>query len=632
MNRKYLAFSFAALVPALSVACSSKFITCKDNGTCAANAHAGSSGSGNAGPVDEQDGDPGKAGNGGKKASGGEGGEGEAGTSGEAGNGGEAGSSGDLPALFGACSMKGALACEDHAVAQRLECDGHHWQAGTTCPTGQLCDSSNGACTAVVTECASTMPGATACRGDRILTCGPDLVTASEGETCAGRCKAGVCQAPACGDEKVEAGEDCDNDEKPTAGDGCSATCRAEPVALALGGNSTCALSSTGLVKCWGFNGTGELGLGNTKNRGDLTVPRQLPAIDFGTNRRAKQISLSSKGSACAILDGGDLKCWGNNEFGQLGTGDLLNRGDKPNQMGDALKPIALGAGRKAIGVSAGSDYTCAVLDDGSVKCWGYNGYGRLGTESNANLQAPDPSATVKLGRKAKAVSASADGVTCALLDDGTLKCWGNIWFTTHADYAELGGNPGIGDFAGEITGLPPLSFSGGSPVKTLIAGRVSAVVLGDGSLRLWGNSSDAQLGPGAVYLGLTPTELAAVPPVEIGMGETVKSVALGATHACAVLSDGQAKCWGDNSGGQLGLGSTEAIDAAPSEIDAVYLGGHHALQIAAGQSHSCAILDDGTIKCWGANASGQLGLGDTQTRGDSGGKLSANTTVDLAF
>ncbi|HYQ03260.1 MAG TPA: hypothetical protein VER96_31515 [Polyangiaceae bacterium] len=623
MNRKYLlACSFAAAVAALPAACSQKFSSCDDRAACTA-AHAGSSGNADSGRDQEQDGNSGKSGGGGAGNAGGD--------AGESGSGGEGGAD-DSPTLFGACSSKGALACEHSASAQRLACDGHHWMAGTTCPADHFCDSSDGSCEMAVTECVSATPGTVVCRGDRLLTCGPDLVTASEGETCAGRCKAGVCQAPSCGDEKVEVGEDCDNDDKRNPGDGCSATCHAEAIALALGGNTTCALSSTGVVKCWGFNGSGELGLGHTENRGDSIVPRQSDAVDLGVGRKAKAISVSAKGSACALLDGGDLKCWGNNQFGQLGTGDLTNRGDKPNQMGNALKPIALGAGRKAISVSAGADYTCAVLDDGSVKCWGSNGYGRLGTENSASLQAPDPMAAVKLGRKAKAVSASADGVTCALLDDGTLRCWGNIWFATHSDYAELGGDPGIGDFAGEISGLPPLTFSGASPVQTLVAGRVSAVILGDGSLRLWGNSSDAQLGPGAVYLGLTPTELAAVPPVEIGIGQTAKAIALGAAHACALLNGGVVKCWGDNSAGQLGLGNADATNATPSAMDAVYLGGQRALQIAAGQSHSCAILDNGTIKCWGANSVGQLGLGDVQSRGDSGGKLSANTTVDLVF
>lgn len=616
MHRKNLLASSFAVVVVLAVACSPKFTACDDKATCVG--VGGASGSGTAGA--------------GKGNSGGTAGASDDAGAGGDGGSGEGGARDESPILFGACSRKGASACEDHASARRLACDGHHWQAGVTCPAAQLCNSGDGTCAPIVAECESATPGAAVCRGDQVLVCGSDLVTASEGEICDGRCKLGVCNAPVCGDEKVEPGEDCDNDAARAPGDGCSATCRAEPISLALGGNTTCALSSTGIVKCWGFNGSGELGLGHTMNRGDALLPSQVTAIDLGTGQKATAISISSNGSACAVLETGDLKCWGNNQFGQLGTGDLMNRGDKPKQMGDALKPIALGSGRKALSVSAGNDYTCAVLDDGSVKCWGSNDAGRLGTELSANLQAPDPVASVKLGRKAKAVSASADGVTCALLDDGTLKCWGNIWYTTHADFAELGGSPGIGDFTGEISGLPALTFSGGSPVQSLIAGRVSSVILSDGSLRLWGTASDGQLGPGVIYRGLTPTELAAVSSVELGAGLTAKAVALGALHACVLLNDGNVKCWGGNSAGQLGLGSTETINAMPSELKAVLLGEHRALGVAAGQSHTCAILDDGTLKCWGLNSAGQLGLGDTRSRGDTGGKLSADTTVALAF
>jgi len=490
-------------------------------------------------------------------------------------------------------------------------------------------------------------------------------VTESEGETCAGRCQDGVCAAPACGDGKVEPGEECDSpddiasgacvecktaicgdgvvytgheqcdDGNQLSGDGCSATCNAEPVALALGGHTSCALSSTGLVKCWGLNGTGELGLGDSDNRGDKpnTVPRNLPAIDLGSGRKATAITVSGKGSACAMLDNGDLKCWGQNQFGQLGTGDINNRGDGPGQMGDRLRPIALGTGRRPISVSAGSDYTCAVLDNFSAKCWGGNSQGRLGTESTANLQAPEAVTTISLKRRATAISASADGVTCVLLDIGALNCWGNIWFVTHADHADLGASPGIGDYPGEVYGLPALTFDGGAPIQSLIAGSISAAMLGDGSLRLWGTGALGQLGlPGESYLGLNPSDFATVPPVDFGPGRTVKSVGLGATHVCALLNGGQVTCWGGNDSGQLGHGNTDTLDYKPKDFEPVYLGGHRALQVATGHSHSCAILDDGTVKCWGLNSIGQLGLGDIQNRGDSGGKLSSDTTVDLAF
>ncbi|HEX2672571.1 MAG TPA: hypothetical protein VHM25_16930, partial [Polyangiaceae bacterium] len=115
-------------------------------------------------------------------------------------------------------------------------------------------------------------------------------------------------------------------------------------------------------------------------------------------------------------------------------------------------------------------------------------------------------------------------------------------------------------------------------------------------------------------------------------MGNKVKSIAIGRYHACAVLEGGGLKCWGNNSVGALGLGSIQPTQGVPEYLPSVDLGGHGAQQVATGESHSCAILDDGKLKCWGYNYDGQLGLGDTINRGDTGGKLSADTTVDISF
>ena len=673
MNRKYwLLLTLGPVAAALLSACSSKFDTCEAHRNCP----PGKAGAANAGS------DGASAGEAGAEADGNQGGSaargGSAGTGGSIGISGSAGEGGaaDLgPVLFGQCAVKGEFACVERAGAQRIACDGKLWQAGTTCAAGQLCDSTDGTCAPTVAECASAKPGVVVCRNDTLLSCGPDLVTASVGKTCDGLCKLGVCQAPACGDKKIEKGEDCDDgsgnanpsgacakcktatcgdgvvyegheqcdDGNNVAGDGCSATCRAEPVELALGQGFTCVRSSTGLVKCWGYNVNGELGLGDTANRGDTvsTLPRLLSAIDLGAGRKALAISARG-GSACAWLDRGEVKCWGGNYYGQLGTGDTANRGDGPGEMGDALKPIPLGGALKAIGVSAGARHTCVVLDDGSVKCWGLGDYGQLGQGNKVDVHSPMEVAPIKFAHPATAVSASyyllwSHGgpygeSTCALLDDGSVRCWGYTDAVPHSASADSDNSSGIGDAVGEMSVLPKLTFSGGSPAKSIVAGSVCAAILGDGSLRLWGSGS--QLGQpdlGRGPAGMTPSNLAGLPAVAMG-GKTVKSIAIGEDHACAILDGGALKCWGEAYSGQLGLGSAESTNTAPGSLDPVDLGGHAALQVATGDFHTCAILDNGTLRCWGSNDKGQLGLGDTSPRGDAGGKLSVDTTVDLAF
>jgi cysteine-rich repeat protein len=642
MNRAYgLLLGLAPAALALSIACSPEFTACDGMGPCAAggNAFGGSAGTAGEG-VGEAGGEPG-------------------------GSGGEGGAADVAPVLFGGCSGKGAVACVGHASAQRLACDGKLWQAGTTCGAHELCDSTDGTCAPILSECASTKPGAVVCREDTLVTCGADLVTVDVGETCVGLCADGACEEPFCGDEKIEPGEDCDDaeasasgacvecktascgdgvvyakqeqcdDGKQLSGDGCSASCQIEPVALALGGGTSCVLSATGLVKCWGSNDHGVLGQGDNKSRGDVKsqVPRKLPVIDLGTDRTATAISVSGASSACALLDHGEVKCWGNNQFGQLGTGTMDDRGDEPGEMGDALKPIPLGAGRKAIGVSAGSNYSCAVLDDGSVKCWGSGQYGQLGGETVYDALSPVQFTLVDLKRAATAVSAS-DGVTCALLDDGSVKCWGNAAYVPHSDSADLDGSGGVGDFLGEISALPALMFASGK-ARSIVAGPVSQAILDDGSLMLWGFGYQ-----GWTHAGLPPNDFATLSAMNMGAGRQVKASDVDLYHACAMTDDGALSCWGYAYHGALGLGAvlssngpvvydSQGMQTGTISVD---LGGRAARKVAVGVEHSCALLDDGTLKCWGYNASGQLGLGDARNRGDLGDRLGADTTVDLAF
>jgi alpha-tubulin suppressor-like RCC1 family protein len=149
---------------------------------------------------------------------------------------------------------------------------------------------------------------------------------------------------------------------------------------ISAGYYHTCVLVQNGGVKCWGRNAEGQLGYGDTTHRGDNAgeMGASLPYVALGTGRTA--VSLISGGyHNCAILDNGSVKCWGYNAYGALGLGDTNGRGDAANEMGDNLPAISLGTGRSAVQLSAGYQHTCARLDNGSVKCWGYNAAGQLG-------------------------------------------------------------------------------------------------------------------------------------------------------------------------------------------------------------------------------------------------------------
>ena len=192
--------------------------------------------------------------------------------------------------------------------------------------------------------------------------------------------------------------------------------------ALTTGDAHSCALLQGGTVKCWGANNNGQLGLGDTINRGDnaLEMGEVLSAVDLGTGRTATAISAGAQ-HTCALLDNGTVKCWGTNGLGQLGQGNTLTLGDGPSEMGNNLLAISLGTGRTAVAISAMLNKTCALLDNGTAKCWGFGGDGQLGQGDTASRgdnagEMGDNLPAISLGTGRSAVAISAGGnFACAI-------------------------------------------------------------------------------------------------------------------------------------------------------------------------------------------------------------------------
>jgi alpha-tubulin suppressor-like RCC1 family protein len=292
-----------------------------------------------------------------------------------------------------------------------------------------------------------------------------------------------------------------------------------------------------------------------------------------------------------AVLDSGDALFWG--EVLSYVGGD-----GKPRQL--HVPPVSVDSGcRRTVEVAAGSAHACLRIDDGDVRCWGRNDSGQLGIAGNTTAQL-QPLAPVSLGPGRKAVALVAGHQhTCARLDDGQLRCWGR---------GVLDGQDG--------NQLIPLGA--GRTVAAIGAGDLhTCAALDDGTLRCWGTNEEGELGLGDTTARSRPGEA-----VDLGPGRSAVEIAAGFDFTCARLDDGEVKCWGLNRSGQLGLGDTTARlrPTAP-----VALGdGRRAVQISAGFAFACARLDDGAVKCWGDNASGQLGLGDSE------GRTSPATAVDL--
>jgi alpha-tubulin suppressor-like RCC1 family protein len=391
-------------------------------------------------------------------------------------------------------------------------------------------------------------------------------------------------------------------------------------VAISGGTLHTCAILDNGAARCWGHNTSGELGIsGVGPYLGDDETPGSVPPIDLGAGRTATAIS-AGESSSCAILDNGSLRCWGANESGKLGTGD-----NKSVTFPTSVPPVNLGAGRTAISVSSGPVHTCAVLDNGTVKCWGSSEWGELGYGNTpmyggSPVLNPASVGTVDVGAGLRAVAITTGSYfTCALLDNARVRCWGQD-FEGRLGYAQ--GPPGIfgnviGDDETPAT-KGPVDF-GPNPgaLEAAAGGAHTCAVRDSGSVSCWGNGASGQLGYGNTQNIGDDENVGSAGPVSLG-GDAVE-VVTGTNHSCALLGDGTVRCWGLNSSGQLGLGNTKNIgdDEVPTTASAVNLGGTSAIQIAAGANHTCALLADGTVRCWGLNSSGQLGLGNTNNVGD---------------
>ncbi len=389
---------------------------------------------------------------------------------------------------------------------------------------------------------------------------------------------------------------------------------------LDTGGLHTCAVLADATVRCWGYGADGQLGYGNADTIGDDETPSSVGPINLGPGRTATAISAGDF-HTCALLDDGSVRCWGFGGDGRLGYGNQLNV-SAPASVG----PVDLGAGRTAKAISAGGAHTCALLDDGSVRCWGFGGNGRLGYANRQSVGDPASVGPVDLGRgrTARAISAG-EAHTCAVLDDGSVRCWG---YAGDGRLGYLNTNNDIGDDETPAS-AGPVGLGPGRTAKAISAGGShTCAVLDDGTVRCWGFGGNGRLGyANTDSIGDDETP-GSVGPVDVGTGRTAKAISVGDAHTCALLDNSSVRCWGYGAVGQLGYANTSDVgdNQTPGSVGPVDLGGGRAaMAISAGGSHTCALLDDGSVRCWGSGANGRLGycnednVGDIQTPGSVG-------------
>jgi alpha-tubulin suppressor-like RCC1 family protein len=278
----------------------------------------------------------------------------------------------------------------------------------------------------------------------------------------------------------------------------------------------SCALTTKGKVRCWGYNAYGELGDGTTTN--------SLKPVTVAGLAKAKAVSAGFE-YTCALTTKGKVWCWGYNSNGQLGNNTTTN----------SAAPVAVQGLGKVKAISTGVLHACALTTKGKVLCWGYNGYGQLG--DNTTTDAHTPVAVYGLTKGAKAVSAGYY-TTCAVSSKGAAKCWG------YNANGQLGNGTTTSSYKPvTVTGLSKKVSS----VKPSYVH--SCAVTTKGVVKCWGYNAYGSLGDNSTTNSLTPVSV-------YNLGKSGK-VSLGEIHTCALTSKKAVKCWGYNSTGQLGDGTT---------------------------------------------------------------------------
>ena len=291
----------------------------------------------------------------------------------------------------------------------------------------------------------------------------------------------------------------------------------------------------------------------------------------------------------CVILNDQTMRCWGDAGQGFLGNNDFWWEYWVPQyvSLGDN------GGASYAVETSSWGHHSCTIMIDDAIKCWGEAGHGQLGHGVHGGFHS-DPIGVASLNGTPVEIAAGFHH-TCSIMDDYSLYCWGDNF------YGQVGNNGTLGG-ADEDVGYPthiPLPHNR-TAIAVNLGGNSGCTILDNGSGMCWGLNDQGQLGDGTQTDRNVPTPITAIPA-----NRTLAALAVSTQTTCAILDNGRAVCWGLNDVGQFGDGTfTNSTSASYVSLPA----NRTAIAIDSGREHACAILDDNSAWCWGKNLDGQLG------------------------
>ena len=344
---------------------------------------------------------------------------------------------------------------------------------------------------------------------------------------------------------------------------------------IAAGDKHTCAIAVNDTIWCWGDNTYSQLGSAVFPD-GISLMPIQTTALP---GLRIPRRIVAGANHTCVLATDGTVWCWGQNGNGNLGDGSFLNQGD----------PVQAVLGGTATMVAAGGSTTCAALSDNSLKCWGKGSSGQIGNGATS-LSNGTPVYTSFVPASFTVAHLEIGSThSCAISVAGAAWCWGQY----------TNGRLGTTALSNAVTPTATASL-GGTASEVAAGGAHTCALLTNGNISCFGNNNTGQLGQAL-------TTAASSTPTLVTLAATATHVSAGSQFTCALLSTAAVQCFGQNASGQLGSGSSGSARQTPDAVTGLT---GTVVDVTTGTNHACAVMSTGQVRCWGQNDQGQLGIG----------------------